>query len=57
MPIMVRKRGGKFRLVEPSGRVVMRNGAAVDGGGHASELAANKQRTAINLSKKRRRRA
>lgn len=54
MPAKVQKRGDKYRVVEPSGKLVTRNGSAVDGGGFKSKESAVKQAQAINLSQKRR---
>jgi hypothetical protein len=49
MPAKVSKRGGKYRVVEPSGKVVRnRAGTAVDGGGHRSKAKAQAQARAIN---------
>lgn len=56
MPAKVAKRGGKFRVVEPDGKLVRNQaGTPVDGGGHASESAAKRQARAINVPKSRRR--
>lgn len=53
MPIVVRKQGSKFRLVEKNtGRIAKNSaGSAVDGGGHSSQSSAQKQVNAINVSK------
>lgn len=48
MPAKVQERNGKWRVVEPSGNLVKRNGKAVDGGGHESKAQARKQARAIN---------
>jgi len=48
MPAKVRKRNGKFRVVEPNGRLVKRKGTPVDGGGHRTKQKAVKQARAIN---------
>lgn len=49
MPASVKKQGGKYRVVEPSGAVVKNKaGTAVDGGGHASKEKAAAQARAIN---------
>lgn len=48
MPARVRKRGGKFRVVEPNGRLVKRGGTPVDGGGHRTKRKAQRQARAIN---------
>lgn len=54
MPAFVRKRGNKFRVMENKGgkTVVVKNrsGTAVDGGGHSSRKAAERQARAINAS-------
>ncbi len=57
MPVHVEKRGGKFRLIEPSGRIAKTGKSAKDGGGHASKAAASRQARAVNsgLSKGRKR--
>jgi len=49
MPASVSLRNGKWRVVEPSGSLVTRNGTAVDGGGHTSKEKAVAQAQAINL--------
>jgi hypothetical protein len=48
MPAKVQKRGDKYRVVEPSGKLVRRNGTPVDGGGHESEAKAKRQAAAVN---------
>lgn len=49
MPVKVENRGGKHRIVESNtGRLAMRKGSPVDGGGHASRDRAMKQMRAIN---------
>ena len=48
MPAKAVRRGNKWRVVEPSGRVVKRSGSAVDGGGHKTKQAAQRQARAIN---------
>lgn len=48
MPAKVVKRGDKFRVVEPDGTLVKRNGSAVDGGGHRSKSKAEAQARAVN---------
>ncbi len=54
MPVTTRKRGGKFRVVEPSGRIAKtKTGKAVDGGGHASKAKAGRQARAINDGSKK----
>jgi hypothetical protein len=52
MPATVRKQGGKFRVVEPTGKLVRnRGGMPVDGGGHASKAKATRQARAINANR------
>lgn len=49
MPVKVVKKQGKFRLVEPNGRVAKtKNGRARDGGGHRSRAKAVRQARAMN---------
>lgn len=49
MPVHVEKRGGKYRIIEPSGRIAKTSkGNSRDGGGHSSKAAAEKQARAIN---------
>ena len=49
MPATVKRVGAKWRVVEPSGKVVKNAaGTAVDGGGHRSREAALRQARAIN---------
>lgn len=49
MPASIKKRGKKFRVVEPSGKLVRnRAGTPVDGGGHSSKKRALSQASAIN---------
>jgi hypothetical protein len=52
MPVVVRKRGDKFRIVESgSGKVAKTaGGGSADGGGHSSEEKAKRQARAINRS-------
>lgn len=54
MPATVAKRGEKFRVVEADSRRIVKNkaGTAVDGGGHRSRAAAQRQAIAINSSKR-----
>ncbi len=57
MPVRVKKVGGKFRVVEPSGKVARSAaGTPVDGGGFRSREQAVRQVQAINLSMRRRKR-
>lgn len=52
MPVVVRKRRGKFRVVEAgSGRIAKSSkGKSADGGGHTSRDKANRQARAINAA-------
>ena len=51
MPVHVVKRGDKYRIVEKSGKIAINSaGTAIDGGGHSSQSAAQKQATAVNTS-------
>ena len=51
MPASVKRVGGKYRVVEPSGKALKNKaGGAADGGGHKSKASATKQAQAINLS-------
>ena len=51
MPNTVKKVAGQWRVVEAAtGQITKNNaGTAVDGGGHASKMAARRQATAINI--------
>ena len=52
MPVSVSKRSGKFRIVDPSGKITKNKaGTAVDGGGHIDRQRAQKQAAAINRNK------
>jgi len=55
MPVKVQKRGTKWRVIEANSGNIAKNqaGTALDGGGHASKVAAIKQIGAINSSKRR----
>lgn len=49
MPAKVRKQGNKYRVVEPTGRLVRSgNGKPADGGGHRTKRKAQQQARAIN---------
>ncbi len=54
MPVKPAKRGDKYRLVEPGGRIARakkkggKKGRAVDGGGHSTRVAAARQARAVN---------
>jgi hypothetical protein len=56
MPAKVVKRDDKYRVVEPSGRLVRRNGSVVDSGGHDTRQSAEAQARAINANNDRKRR-
>ena len=54
MTATVQKRGNKYRVVEKAtGSLVKKSNKPVDGGGHASKPAADKQASAINISQAR----
>lgn len=57
MPVTVRKRGKKFRVVEKaSGRIAKTNlGNAKDGGGQTVKVIAERQARAINEGRKKKR--
>jgi hypothetical protein len=49
MPVKVKKIGNKWRVVGPDGKIEKNlKGTAVDGGGHDTEGAAQRQASAIN---------
>jgi len=52
MPVKVKKKGTKFRVVEADTGNVSKNekGTPVDGGGHAVQAKAERQARAINSS-------
>lgn len=52
MPAKAVKKGDKFRVVEPTGKLV-RNaaGTPIDGGGHKTKAKAAKQAAAVNIPK------
>jgi hypothetical protein len=51
MPVSISKRGNKFRLVEPSGKIARQdNRRPIDGGGHQSWEKALAQLRAVNAS-------
>ena len=53
MPVSVQKRGKKYRIVEPNGRLARTgNGNPRDGGGHASRAKAERQARAMNQPRK-----
>lgn len=52
MPVHVEKRGIKWRVIEPSGRIAKTSsGKPKDGGGHSNRAAAISQVRAINMPK------
>lgn len=52
MPAKAQKRNGKYRVVDgPDNKTVKRAGVPVDGGGHLTGTAAEKQARAINRAK------
>ena len=53
MPAKVRRKNGKFRVVHGKDNQLVKNsaGTAVDGGGHKTGTAAERQARAINRSK------
>ena len=51
MPVKPVKRGDKFRLVEPGGKIAKNSsGTAIDGGGHSSRSQAQRQANAVNAN-------
>ncbi len=49
MPVHIEKRGAKYRIVEPSGKIAKTpNGKPRDGGGHTSKEKAAAQARAVN---------
>jgi hypothetical protein len=52
MPVTVRKRGDKFRVIEVETGKIAKNkgGTALDGGGHKSKDKAGRQARAVNRS-------
>lgn len=57
MPLTVKKRGDKFRVVETDTGRIAKNaaGSALDGGGKKSKTAVLKQAQAVNISQARKR--
>lgn len=52
MPVKAVKKGDKYRVVEAkTGKITKRGGSAVDGGGHQSKEAAQRQARAINANR------
>ncbi len=52
MPVKVRKRANKYRLIDPNGRIAKNShGTSLDGGGHTSKAKATRQQRAINANK------
>ena len=51
MPVTIKKKGDRYRIVEEDGKLVMnRAGTPVDGGGHVRKRRAAAQVAAINMS-------
>ena len=52
MPYVVRKIGGKYRLIEKATGKIGKNkaGTAIDGGGSTSKAKLDRQRDAVNIS-------
>lgn len=52
MPVIAKKIGDKYRIVEKAtGKIAKNNaGTAIDGGGHDSEETAKSQASAVNIS-------
>jgi hypothetical protein len=59
MPVVIRKQGGKYRLVERDTGSLVKNaqGTPVDGGGHPHSSAAQRQAQAINISQHKKKRS
>ena len=57
MPLTVKKRGDKYRVVEVNTGRIAKNaaGTAIDGGGKKSRAAVLKQAQAVNISQSKRR--
>lgn len=57
MPVTVRKRRGKYRVIEAkTGHIAKsKKGNASDGGGHIAKIRATRQATAINAAYARKR--
>jgi hypothetical protein len=57
MPLTVRKRGDKYRVVETDTGNIAKNaaGTAIDGGGTTSKARATKQMQAVNIAQARKR--
>lgn len=56
MPVMTKKVGRKYRVVESATGKIARNkaGTAIDGGGYSSRDEARSQVSAVNLAMRRR---
>jgi hypothetical protein len=56
MPLTVRKRGNKYRVVEKETGHIAKNkaGTAIDGGGKPSKASAMKQAQAVNIAQSKR---
>ena len=57
MPVVTKKRGDKYRVIEKETGKIAKNktGTSLDGGGHKSKAAAEKQASAVNISQARKR--
>ena len=57
MPLTVKKRGDKYRVVEVNTGRIAKNaaGTAIDGGGKKSRAAVLKQAQAVNINQSKRR--
>ncbi len=53
MPYKVAKRGDKYRILDQNGRIAKnRGGTAMDGGGHKTPRAAERQVNAVSMSER-----
>jgi len=57
MPLTVKKRGNKFRVIEKGSGLIAKNkgNTAMDGGGFSSKSKATAQAAAVNISQARQR--
>lgn len=52
MPVKVVRRGKKYRLIDPDGKIAKNKaGTAIDGGGHQKREMAERQARAVNSRK------
>lgn len=52
MPYKIAKRGDKYRILDKQGKIAKnKGGSAMDGGGHKSKPAAERQVNAVTMSK------